>query len=212
MGHFRNISHNAGTADILTNRKGCPGFGLIKLRRINNLPQGHRSNRTVWNLNADNGYLPRNSSDPDTGCSQAERNIIGAGSKLIQAYTLVQLHLIPGNTGATSHIDNMGVNPEACQGFIQPPGIFPHFLRTIGSSPGRLFKQINGRETVWSKLLILIAGNFPGNLFCGSICLFGGNLFLILLFWGGFKFFFLHKFSLLFKRRDVQLRHFRGSR
>ena len=212
MGHLRDISHNTGTANILAHRKRGLGFGLCKFRRINDFPQRNRGYGTVRDLNTNNGNLSGDGSNPNTGRTKAQRNIISTGCKLIQAYALIQLHLISGNTGTTGHVDDVGINSKAGQRFIQAPGVFPHFLCTIGCSTDRLLQKIDGRKAVWRRFLFLIARNFPGNLFRGSFCLFGCNLLsLPLLFRSGFRLFFAHKFGLLYKRGNIQLRHFRGS-
>ena len=177
VGHFGDIAHNAVACNILAHGEGGLPLGTGKLRRIDDLPQGNGGDGTVGHLNAHNGDFPGDGGNAHTGSAQAQCNIIGTGGELAQPHTLIQLHLVPGNAGATGDVDNMGIDVEACQGFVQAGGILPHFLGSVGADPGGAAQQINGREAIGALLpLGLALGNFLGHLTGRLLGLLAGDL------------------------------------
>ena len=139
VGHLGNVAHDAIAIDAFTQSNGRFGLCIGKFIGIDYLPQGNRSNRTVGNFDADHRNLAGDSSDTDTGSAQAQCNVIGTAGQLIQSNTLIQFYLIAGNTGTAGNIDDMRVDVEACQGFVQTPGIFPHFLGAVRAAAHRTF-------------------------------------------------------------------------
>ena len=164
MGHSGNVAYNAASVNALAQCDGGLGLRLGKLGRINDLPQGDRRDRPVRHLNAHHGNFPGDGGDSDAGRAQAQGNIVGAAGDLTQPDTLVQLHLITGDAGATGDVDDMGVNIEAGESFVETAGIFPHFLRAVCPGAYRALQQIQRREAVIRLLHRLGLGDFRGDL------------------------------------------------
>ena len=131
MGHFCNIADDTAATDVFADSKGRFRLGFCEFGRINYLSQGNHGHSAVRNLDTDNRDLAGNRRNPDAGCTETERNIVGHGSQLVQTYTLIKLHFVAGNTGTAGHIDNMGVDLKAFQCFIQAAGVFPHLSCTV---------------------------------------------------------------------------------
>ena len=175
MGHFRNIAHNAVTGNILAHGEGGLALGVGKGGRIDDLPKRNSGNGAVRHLNAHNGNFSGNGRDPDTGSTQAQSDVVGAGGKLTQANTLVQLHLVPGNAGAPGNVDDVGIDMKRSQSFVESGGILPHLLGAVGGRTGRTAQQVNGRETIGLLFLLLTLGNFRRHLSGGFCRLLAGN-------------------------------------
>ena len=162
MGHLGNVADHAVAINALAQTNGAFGLGLGKLLRIQHIPQRYGSHIAVGHLNAHHGDFSGDSGDTNAGGTQAQRDIIGAAGQLIQANAFVQLHFVSGHTGAAGHIDDVRINIEASQGFIQAAGILPHFFGAVCTGTGRAFQQINGWETI-----IRLLSRFPLlNFFC----------------------------------------------
>ena len=176
MGHSGNVAYNAASVNALAQRNGGLGFCLGKLGGIDNLPQGDRRDRAVRHLDANHGDLSGNGGDADAGRAQTQGNIIGAAGDFIQPDTLVKLHLVAGDAGAAGDVDDMGVDIEAGEGFVETAGIFPHFLRAVRSGAYRALQQIQRREAVIRLLHPLGLGDFRCDLSGGLGGFLGGDL------------------------------------
>ena len=167
MGHFRDVAHNAVARNVLTYGEGGLPLGLREGRRIDDLPQGHGGHGAIGHFDAHDGYLPGHGGNSDAGSAQAQGNVVGAACQLAETHALVQLHLIPGDAGAPGDIDDMGVDVEGGQRFIQAAGILPHFLCAVCAYPRRTAQQLNGRETISLLFRGAALGDLRGHLLCG---------------------------------------------
>ena len=163
MRQLCNVADDAVAADVLAHGEGDAGLALVKLHRVDDVPDVDGAHQLVGHLDAHDGDFIGDGGNADARGAQCQGNVVGKVGELGELHAAVELQLIAGDRGAADDVDDMGVDAEAHQRVAQALGVELHLLGAVHHALLGLVEEPDRRVGV-DGLLLPCLGNFRGNL------------------------------------------------
>ena len=119
MGHLGNICHDRLTLNIFTSSKSQLGFGIHKLRALDQITEHNRTVFFIWYLDTYSCFTRDRSFDTDIRRGKIQLDIICQPDNLADFYSLFRLQLIPGHRRTTACIGDMNPYSKVLKCLLQ---------------------------------------------------------------------------------------------